>query len=134
LRALIKAEELADKINLTELTYRELIVDVGPTPAVRLCWRPEEEVPMASPMAAVSQPAPAAPPVMGSFGQGSFFERPAVVKPAVLDSAALAGAIAAPTEASRPPASPAAPARVSDWGREALDRFKKMPDLSRHRR
>jgi hypothetical protein len=158
LNALIKAEEMAAKVVLPDLTYRELIVDVGPAPTVRVCWRPDTVA--LDPAPAIARPASAAtttaPPLPTSsssiFGRGSFFEpRPATSSPAAqpaassLEPATVAAATmpgpAGPTQTASVPAGAPAPVPVTtgvttktgDWKRGALDRFKRMPDLSKTR-
>ena len=140
LNALIKAEEMAAKVELPDLVYRELIVDVGPAPTVRVCWRPlsvEAETVIASPVAV---PPVAPPPVLSAqseiFGKGSFFE-PRQASGAPADAGPSAPSIVA-SPASTPTASPVvAPVLGAqgkgsgDWKRGALDRFKRMPDLSK---
>jgi len=150
LNALIKAEEMAAKVDLPDLTYRQLIVDVGPAPTVRVCWRPDAVV-VEEPV--VTRPAAAAaavPPVLSAtsslLGKSSFFQPREVPHPE--------SAPAVPVAAVVPPATPVpasttlGPAAVpglslttvearsapGDWKRGALDRFKRMPDLSKSRR
>ena len=126
LGAITRAETLGASIPLPDQEMWRLRVEVGPAPAVRLYWRPAVED--------QASPAPAAPPVLSPtpasssiLGEGSFFER----RPAAQ--------VTRPMEASSPaPSSPSgsvsgsapAPAPVSPGG-SILDRFKKMPDLTR---
>jgi hypothetical protein len=151
LNALIKAEEMAAKVELPNLTYRQLIVDVGPAPTVRVCWRPETELAEPELVAAKSTAAPPTlPPVLpvptSILGKGSFFEpRPAATVAAVqttstgaaITEAAPVSAAAAPLAATTPAAAAPVPAGEAagrgDWRRGVLDRFKKMPDLSKPR-
>jgi hypothetical protein len=142
--ALIKAEEMANKVALTNLRYHKLMVYVGATPSVRLCWWAEPTV-AEQPFAATSAtqagvaapaPQPMAAPVSSLFGQGSFFERreptPAIaVQPT---SPVVATTLASRTSAAPAPASEPVSETPGDWRRDALERFKKMPDLSKPRR
>jgi hypothetical protein len=158
LNALIKAEEMASKVELPDLTYRQLIVDVGPAPTVRVCWRPDTAVVDAEPAAPkpVSAAPTTVPPVASGtpsvFGGDSFFEprpastaytaQPAASSPgsATVVAATMPGP-AGPTQTASVPAGAPAPVPVTtgvttktgDWKRGALDRFKKMPDLSKPR-
>jgi len=132
LGAITRAETLGASLSLPEQELWRVRVEVGPAPAVRLCWRPvvEDQAP----------PAPAAPPVLSSppasssiLGEGSFFER----RPAGVSTGPTQ--VTRPMEATRPaPAGPSdsvsgpasTPAPASPGG-SLLDRFKKMPDLTR---
>jgi hypothetical protein len=157
LNALIKAEEMAAKVALPDLTYRQLIVDVGPAPTVRVCWRPDPALVDAEPTAVKEAPTvpPTVPPVLAAppsiFGKSSFFEPRTAATAPVAQSSATSGAppgVPAPTPSSNvyPPSQPvpsmlvitgsadsAAGAEPGGWRRGALDRFKKMPDLSKPR-
>jgi len=151
LAALLKAEELAAKVDLPGMTYGELAVEVGMIPSVRLCWLSdaeyaEEEAPAVGPPPLPIASAPAAPATSAQpsafFGQGSFFERRATPPAASGESQpapepAREAPAAAPTPKETPatgetpaPATPAA----GDWRKDALARFKKMPDLSKYHR
>jgi hypothetical protein len=151
LSALVKAEEFAAQCGLRELDYRQLRVSVGPIPSIRLIWRAEEietvVVPPALPASAYPKPPtpvatrpapagasePAQVPEASPFGKDSFFER-RVTEPTV-----TAENPGVEPLAPRPSAELPAPARHepapapdrSDWSSSALDRFKKMPNLSR---
>jgi hypothetical protein len=153
LSALVKAEEFAARCGLRELEYRQLRVSVGPIPSIRLIWRAEEietvVVPPALPASAYPKPptpvatrpepagasAPASLPApeASPFGKDSFFER-RVSEPTVnaenseVESLAPRPSEELPAPTRREPV--AAPDR-SDWSSSALDRFKKMPNLSR---
>ena len=139
LAALAKADGLSEKVKLSHLDYRELVVHVGPTPSVRLCWRadvaPSEvaEQSHATPTAAASAASP--PPPLPMFSQSSYFEQrstpsPKPAAPAAMESPAPATPVAGvATSTVLPPAHSG-----SDWKRSALDRFKKMPDASKYRR
>lgn len=153
LSALVKAEEFAAQCGLRELEYRQLRVSVGPIPSIRLIWHAEELEPVAvppalpasafskppTPVATRPEPAGASVPVslpapeVSPFGKDSFFER-RVAEPTVtaedsgLESPAPRPSEELPSPTRREPV--AAPDR-SDWSSSALDRFKKMPNLSR---
>lgn len=151
LSALVKAEEFAAQCGLRELEYRQLRVSVGPIPSIRLIWHAEElepvAVPPALPASAFSKPqspvatrpepagasAPAAVSEVSPFGKDSFFERRAT-EPSLPTEPPESTPPAAQPPADLPPPTrrEAAPApERSDWSSSALDRFKKMPNLSR---
>jgi hypothetical protein len=114
LAALAKADGISESIHLSNLTYRELIVHVGPTPSVRLCWWPDSVADAASVLqtsgpAPVTAPPLAVPPPLSSFVSSSYFEPR---QPASASSPALAP----PPLAHAPlhdPATAFAPAEVS---------------------
>lgn len=133
LTALLKAEELAEGVDLTNLTYHKLIVYVGPLPVVRLCWcantLKEEAIAQTSP-ATIQTTAPpsSAFPTSSIFGASSFFEkRPEAPVAAAPDSSGVS---------ITPPIIPTHPTTATTDAERAdpLARFKKMPDLSKHRR
>jgi len=152
LSSLVKAEEFAARCGLQELDYRQLRVSVGPIPSIRLIWRAEEVeevvvVPPALPTAPSKSPGtPALPPVSEAspFGKDSFFERRA---PSPLIDRGPAMPVAGAGESqtleavesdisvnlAAPPKPESPGSRTSgDWRTSALDRFKRMPDLSKH--
>ncbi len=152
LKALIQAEEMADQVDLTNLVYYKLTVNVGPIPSARLCWRTEEEKLLKEHEPA--QPAAAAkpePPVttMPAYGKNSFFA-PHPQEPhgaRATEAAPASGPVAIPAmEGPAPAASETdgiAAARAEpashrsgskDWSASALERFKKMPGVSKYRR
>lgn len=150
LRALTQADEVAQKVDLKNLSYRKAMVHLGPIPVVRLCWRPEEEIEeeetVAATPASVSPPPPAPPPP-SVFAQSSFFERrPAQPSQAAVAASSPPGLPAGILEGTPAPVGPrisepvqelspaSATAVKSDWKQGALDRFKKMPDFSKYRR
>lgn len=142
--ALIRAEAMEEKVQLSDLTFRGLIVHVGPIPTVRLCWRrakdPQDEpvvTPTSAPQpATLSRPVATPPPLpLTPYGTGSFFERASPIKSAPQNIAGETTQPAGPTPApasasSRALPDPAAPV-TGDWRKDALARFKKMPDLRR---
>ncbi len=137
LSALLKAEDMSDKVTLQHLQYHQLTVYMGPVPTVRLCWcAPQETHAMVPPPVPASSAAPAkiipvaaSAPVGSSFGtllgQGSYFEaRPALARAAV--SPEMAASVSPIAVAHTPSAAQASTAKE-----DPLARFKKMPDLSR---
>lgn len=155
LTSLIQAEETADQVDLANLVYYKLLVSVGPIPSVRLCWRPEAEA-MVAEQAPVQTPVQAAmaaeTPSLSSYGKGSFFaphsqapaqpEVPEVMPTAESPAPEEEPSVPAPAAAtSEPPPITAARAEHKsyrsggkDWGASSLERFKKMPTVSKYRR
>lgn len=149
LEALLQARQVTDKVQLTRLTYCELVVHVGPIPSVRLCWRAEQEeheTETTGRLAAPS-PAPAASPAASGFGEHSFFERrtpQSTVTPLAAEetspptpSPRARVAVRTPTSATEPSPPPGAKPAASppaQWTQDALARFKKMPDLSKYKK
>ncbi len=145
LNALAKAEAISEKVALTHLTYRGLVVHVGPAPTIRLCWSSDAEEAELAPQATTSHAAPAlaqqptAPPPLPSFAQpGGMFDRrpspPTPSSPTPTEQPAAPSIVI--TTSPKQPAAPVTSARAhgSDWKATALDRFKKMPDASKYRR
>jgi hypothetical protein len=135
LSALVKAEEMADTVDLTNLGYHKLTVHVGTLPRVRLCWC--ARLPGSGPMppnvvATTGTPASAATEPAGSvfgssfFSADSFFEKSPRTNPAPLPPAQAS----VPSEGV-PEKAAGVPEAAADWRRDALARFKKMPDLSK---
>jgi hypothetical protein len=143
LLAILKAEELAGKVDLGDLVYRELSVFAGPAPIVRICWRPEEAIEIEEDVqpATAAIPAPAPTTIAPEYGQDSFFQRRTAPPPdasperkpeSVITPRAMPPVSTATDPAPAHGASPNLPPPVaSDWRRGALDRFKQMPDLSK---
>lgn len=144
LQALVRAEALEERVQLGDLSFRGLIVHLGPIPTVRLCWRrPEEaaEEPIVTPTptahpATISRPAATPPPLpLAAYGTGSFFERSSPIKTATQNSAGETAQTVCPPPAPEPTSSRARPETTApatgDWRKDALARFKKMPDLRR---
>lgn len=153
LTSMLQAQEMADTMQLSEMTqfsYSELIVSIGPIPSVRICWRPEEAaeveesarpattIPVPPP---IPQAAPAAP--QSAFTQSSYFEkRPAQSLPLPVPTTATTPSLAAfaPQPVRVPAAAdesvePEAISPVVELKQEdPLARFKKMPDLSKLRK
>jgi hypothetical protein len=151
LAALMKAEEMATKVRLPGMTYHALTVEIGMMPGVRLSWwsdphvEEQEEaqrVEPSSPAPQLSAPVASGPaPSMPSFpGPSSFFERrTATPAPAAETrrSEAQSESVLAPAPAAKQSGTadkPSPGASPGGWGRDALDRFKKMPHFSKYSR
>jgi hypothetical protein len=136
LSALLKAEELAERVDLTNVTYHKLTVFVGKMPMVRLCWCANDVeahmaiAPTSAPahVATPSSSAPSSPALASSmFGSGSFFEKQAPTVPThALENAPTPAAPHAPSASASIPA-------ASTPETDPLARFKKMPNLSKYR-
>ena len=158
LDALIKAEEVAAKVEIPGMTFRSLAVEIGMAPCVRLCWEADPEpaiiapppIPAPQPIAVAAavvplskHPTPPPSQQPSAFGQGSFFERRSTpVQPQApveqkVEEAEVEQPKPAPiqplvTASIAPTPKPAAAKSTSGgWKRDSLERFKKMPDLSR---
>lgn len=145
LSSLLQAQQMAETVELENLTYDEVIIGIGPIPSVRLCWRSETvPAPVAAalattvatlapaPVPAPAAPAPA-PAAQSVFGAGSFFEKrpPVEAAPAVAPTKPVEAAVPVATvTVVEPEIEPAASAASSD----PLARFKKMPNLGLHRK
>ena len=139
LASLACAQETSCKVDLGDLVCSHVVVHVGPLPALRLCWNPEpaEEtsVPALLP-ASVTLPPASTPAPVPAFVQSSYFEKWSSPRPAPVPASEPSPAVPAPERAPRPeaaasPGPPADPAKT-DWRRSALERFKKMPDVSKY--
>ncbi len=138
LTALLKAEDMSDKVSLQHLEYHQLTIYMGPVPTVRLCWcAPMTEAPPPIPASHLTPvavtAAPSSAPAGSSFGtlpgQSSFFEaRPAAAPRAVATPASseFVASVSPTITAHAPSAAPTSTAKE-----DPLARFKKMPDLSR---
>lgn len=127
---LLKAEETAANVELTYLHFQGVIVHIGAIPAIRICWRTEMKAEQASVVSTVQSSTPAPSPTLS--GIGTLFAPHAS---ATAPSATQHPALTSPTTVTQPSVSSHQPAQtsVSPWAASALDRFKKMPDLSKHR-
>lgn len=160
LKSLVQAEEMADKVDLTNLFYYKLLVHVGPIPCVRLCWRSadhhsteEETRPLGKAVEKTYHVQGASDPAkeestesesLGGYGKSSFFERhdtvPVSVSPPPHEAAPVPVASSNLPESSVDKAEPTEREPVqldsggSQWTSDALDRFKKMPNVSKYRR
>jgi len=146
LEALLQAHAMAETVDMPYLDYAELVVGIGPIPSVRICWR-AKEAGETSTIPETAQTTPAASPDVlpkqetpSIFGQGSFFEKP-TSSPLPVSTSEM-GSVA-PTEQSvvtesKPAAEPlqpvTSPASTFVENPDPLARFKKMPDLTKHRR
>lgn len=155
LAALERASELASTTEIPGLVFQMLTVAVGPVPSLRIHWRPAgEPSPAPSPVASptlnpepLPETVPAPPLLSGAWTlspqarAGSILE-PAVATPAAEASLALPTPEPPPTAPPRgsppvpkptptPPPSTASKPLPPGWRTSALDRFKKMPDLTR---
>jgi hypothetical protein len=160
LGALLTAQELATRVDGGNLEFSRVTAYVGASPSVRIAWEPinaEEEsdrMPSIRPAGAVPPPIPeaslqtaqprppnvdttpslasgAAPSTFGAYGATSFFEPRASTPPsrppsttAPGGSIAASGPLGAETASDEPEA-------TGDWRKDALARFKKMPDLTK---
>ena len=136
LSALLKAEEMAERVNLTNLTYHKLMVYVGPLPVVRLCWcsQTSEATPAPAGLPTPSPAAAAAPSSSGftssMFGSGSFFEKRSPAVSTTIPSGEGASTASAITPSL---AASGATAEQTTEQQDPLARFKKMPNLSKPR-
>lgn len=129
LSALLQAQQMAETVELASLVYSEVIVGIGPTPSVRLCWLPEAAEAAIAPAPALATPPPQMP---SAFGPGSFFERREVKSAPTVASAAaqVVPTMTAKVEPQAVQPETAATAAKTD----PLARFKKMPILTRRDR
>ena len=139
LRAMIQAERLEPEVRLSEMSYRGLSVFLGSMPAIRLRWgRP---VPTADVVETVVAPPPAAPvsgtaPLAG-FSADAFFGKtqgmPGGGRPAEVPATPRGvpeSEPGAPGPGAKGAAAGGRRSLAADWRKDALARFKKMPDLS----
>jgi len=142
LSSLLQAKQMAETVEFNHLDYCKVTVGVGPIPSVRLCWRMEEAeevsavasaraIPLPSPVAAVT------PDPQSVFGQSSFFEKRTPPASSAPISVEVVAPKATPTSLSPTTGNLAktAPTEVElEMSADPLARFKKMPDLSKHKR
>jgi len=139
LDALIKADAISARVRLSDFSYRGLVVHVGPTPSVRLSWQSDEVEDATAPIPSAPVIAPSvaapAPPPLPAFGASSFFEQRSAPAARSTVETTTATAPLAPTPVERPVSpSPVEQPVGGSWKPSALDRFKKMPDVSKYRR
>ncbi|MCW5558604.1 MAG: hypothetical protein KIT22_12325, partial [Verrucomicrobiae bacterium] len=143
LNALIRAEALEEEVQLADLSFQGLIVHLGAVPVVRLCWRRAEAGNAEPPVITAVPTAPPSP--LSSMPTGSsLFDKPVTLPPLRIASEAGVGlpptpvptlppsaplSVQRPAQSASVPADP--PASTGDWRKDALAKFKKMPDLSR---
>lgn len=119
LSALTKADAISERIHVSHLHYHQVVIRVGPTPSIRLTWRPEGDPSTMHPQAhaPILTSAPPPPPIPGgipgtplvphtpttatptpapTFSQSTYFEHPTVVS----------GVAHAPTSNPSSPSSP----------------------------
>lgn len=158
LGAILTAQELATRVDGGNLQFSRITAYVGASPSVRIAWEPVDagepdqpvraaalvppplppEAPAAptrsrNPDTTPSMASGAAPTTFGSYGTSSFFEpRPSAApsRPAATTPASETAPVAAPAASAKDSASEE-PEATGDWRKDALARFKKMPDLSR---
>jgi len=138
LSSLIQADKMTNQVELSNLSYRKVLIHVGPVPSVRLCWRAEEVYQEESetnlPAAAMSPAADAPSTTRSLLGESSFFgERYAQKEAAPSKTGAPSPTLpsssgAGSAEIIAPPAS------TGDWKKDALAKFKVMPGASKYRR
>ncbi len=139
LAALERARNTADDVAFRGFELSAVTVQLGHAPAVRMHWLPSESStppPLPQPARpsvaeAPKSPAPATS-AFGGYGTGSFFEARASATQKTPD-ASLENATPEKeaTAGSQRPAGPASTEKSApaDWRKDALARFKKMPDL-----
>ncbi len=140
LTAMVKAEEMAVKVHLPGMTYYALAVEIGMSPSIQLRWCPTEALAAVEEKPVLATPPPLTKPTEpassfgSSFGQGSFFERrtssttPVPTTPQPLTTPEEPSI---PAPAAKPAEPSPAPHGRNAWKRESLERFKKMPDLTK---
>ncbi|MBL9174334.1 MAG: hypothetical protein JNL10_12420 [Verrucomicrobiales bacterium] len=139
LRAMIHAERLEPEVRLSEMSYRGLSVYLGPVPAIRLRWgRP---IPTADAGDKVVSAPPAVPlPAVASlagFSADAFFGKSHAPQPGGTPGAVPVTSPGVPEAipensptVAKAPVVPERRSLAADWRKDALARFKKMPDLS----
>lgn len=154
LNALLNADELAKTIELTHLNYQRLTVEVGLIPSARIGWRPETpaaDLSAASNIVRSSTLAPissatlnAGSTTSANSGPASMFQRRPIVASTPLPALPAEDShVVAPSSSATPaaigslpqvPRTPSPQPPVKDTRSQALDRFKKMPDLTKRPR
>lgn len=150
LSALLQAESVADRVSLSKLSYRTLIVHVGPVPSVRLSWTTEaveaqaaktqQSIVAPSPNTPTQTPAMSSPVTAPTFGQTSFFEpRPASTPLAATSASNMVEQPVSGITATEIPAAASVSEKPTtsfsaDWKREAMERLKSNPHTSKYSR
>lgn len=136
LSGLLKAEEYAANVEFTHLNYDGVIVHIGAIPLIRMCWR-NDTLLQGQTIAPTPETLPTAPlpsaPAVSSFFEQRFVPSPAPANSAVAQPAIVSGNVNSPTASQRDSNPEVKVVPVSPWTADALSRFKKMPDLSKHR-
>lgn len=139
LSSLLQAQQMAETVDLANLTYDEVIIGIGPIPSVRLCWKSEAvPIPVEAALATAAQtalaPVPtAAPSAQSVFGASSFFEKRSTIEVAPVATTTKPVEVAA-SVATTATLEPVIEQAVSTASADPLARFKKMPNLAGHRR
>jgi hypothetical protein len=161
LGALLTAQELAARVDGGNLEFSRVTAYVGASPSVRIAWEPvdadeEESIPatptrtagavpppIPEPTVAASQPRPAssdttpslasgaAPSTFGAYGASSFFEPRSTTSPSRPTSTSASGGTTASSPSPDTETASEESEATGDWRKDALARFKKMPDLSK---
>ncbi len=161
LGALLTAQELASRVDGGNLEFSRVTAYVGASPSVRIAWEPvgddaeePDRTPSARPSRAVPPPIPepsvasapsrpttsdttpslasgAAPSTFGAYGASSFFEPRTTTPSSRPTSPTTAGGTSAGTTSPDMEAAPEESEATGDWRKDALARFKKMPDLNK---
>jgi hypothetical protein len=132
LSGFLKAEESAANVEFTHLNYDGVVVHVGAIPLIRMCWRSDTLLQEQKPQAPESLPVSPVPnsPIVGSFFEPRIPPAPTRA-PEPQPTVATNSPVAVESQTTSTPESTVPP--VSPWSADALDRFKKMPDFSKHR-
>jgi hypothetical protein len=160
LGALLTAQELATRVDGGNLEFSRVTAYVGASPSVRIAWEPidaEEEsdrMPSTRPAGTVPPPLPegslqtpqprpasvdttpslasgAAPSTFGAYGASSFFEPRSTTSPSRPTSTSASGGTPAASPSSETETASEEAEATGDWRKDALARFKKMPDLTK---
>lgn len=139
LQAILKADQLTGSIDLEELHFTKLTIDVGLIPSVRVGWTTNTSRRATFTAATTIPPTvvSALPSAFGQIGSGGFFERRDATASTIPAQPITAPAIpasvlvqqVAPVVVQQVPAT-AGTAQTQNRA-SALDRFKKMPDLTK---
>lgn len=155
LSAMVQAQATAESLTLPGLEFRRLTVHLGLVPSIQIGWRGDDdgETPFQA-SGHVPAAIPAPPPLPQTPSPSLFFERPeqtpvssavpAVAEPVQSRTEALAPTVATPSPTvsrvkpltlSSPRFAEATTSTSSrstgDWRKDALAKFKQMPDLNR---
>lgn len=138
--AMVQAREIAETMSVRELVLVDLAVDVDSGQALRLGWRAEDAPAPASSVSASVNPPASLTPVTLSASPG-YFARPALT---TAGTPASTGGPVSPLPATTALAptktysgtrsitlTTASSPLAANWRASALDRFKKMPDLTK---